>query len=140
MFDFEFSTNLFYLCTDLNKTLSELGLFDRQALILVPHSKIGGYPIEGSVSSHQASANNNTGSSSGSSEGYFSYVKKIISYVNPFSYIGGGTNPPSPVHESQRSTWQYSKFCFGTMNPTKFVLHFTFYFYHVVAINEKKEE
>lgn len=92
---------------ELSKTLSELGLFDRQALTLVPHSKVGGYPREGSSSSHQTSANNNIGSSSGSSEGYFSYVKKIISYVNPFSYIGGGTNPPSSVHESQNSTWQY---------------------------------
>ncbi|XP_074341441.1 plant UBX domain-containing protein 11 isoform X2 [Apium graveolens] len=92
---------------DLNKTLSELGLSDRQALILVPHSKIGGYPREGSVSRHQTSANQNIDSSNGSSEGYFSYVKNIISYVNPFSYIGGGTNPPSPVHESQSSTWQF---------------------------------
>lgn len=91
---------------DLNKTLSELGLFDRQALILVPHSKLGGYPREGSTSSHHTNANN-IGSSSGSNEGYFSYVKKIISYVNPFSYIGGGTNPPSSVHESRSSTWQY---------------------------------
>ncbi|KAK1379260.1 Ubiquitin supergroup [Heracleum sosnowskyi] len=92
---------------DLNKTLSELSLFDRQALILVPHGKVDGYPREGSVSSHPTSANNNIGSSSGSTEGYFSYVKKIISYVNPFSYIGGGTNPPSSVHDSQSSTWQY---------------------------------
>lgn len=114
MFHFEFATNLFYLCADLKKTLSELGLFDRQALILVPHSKIGGYPKEGSVSSHQSNANKNIGSSSGSSEGYFSYVKKIISYMNPFSYIGDGTSPPSSVHESQSSTGKFSKFCFGT--------------------------
>ncbi|WOH12485.1 hypothetical protein DCAR_0831989 [Daucus carota subsp. sativus] len=92
---------------DLDKTFLELGLFDRQALILIPHSKFGGYPKEGSIFRNQTSEINNTGSSSGSSEGYFSSLRRIISYMNPFSYIGRGTNSPSSVLEPQSSTWQY---------------------------------
>lgn len=93
---------------DLGKTLSELGLFNRQALIVVPHSQAIGQRKEG----NRTPATNVIGSSSGSSEGYLSFVKRIISYVNPLSYLGGGTSSPSTVHESQSSTWQYSP------NPT----------------------
>nr|GLL41526.1 plant UBX domain-containing protein 11 isoform X1 [Ipomoea trifida] len=86
---------------DLDKTLSELNLFNRQALIVVLHHK-------GSSSLRdQNILANNTGATSGNSEGYFSLVRRLVSYVNPFSYLGGGASSSDAVEDSQSGTLQY---------------------------------
>ncbi|KAM7489970.1 hypothetical protein LguiB_027454 [Lonicera macranthoides] len=99
---------------DLSKTLSELDLFNRQALIVVPHHRASGHDKAGISSRNQTTSNNDVDSSSGSSEGYFAFVKRMVSYVNPFSYLGGGgaSSSSGPVQEPQSNMWQYSP------NPT----------------------
>ncbi|KAJ4968220.1 hypothetical protein NE237_014921 [Protea cynaroides] len=92
---------------DLSKTLTELGLINRQALIVVPHhlaAKTHRGPsssIEHSNSSHQVDP------SSGTNGGYFGYVRRILSYMNPFSYLGGNASSPSSSQESNDGLWQY---------------------------------
>ncbi|XP_071712697.1 plant UBX domain-containing protein 11 [Rutidosis leptorrhynchoides] len=82
---------------DLSKTLTELSLFDRQALIVVPHLKGSGL---NKVRSYVTNPSASTSSTSGSSnvESYFSLVKRYLSYVNPLAYLGAGdataANPP----------------------------------------------
>ncbi|KAL3829233.1 hypothetical protein ACJIZ3_018035 [Penstemon smallii] len=93
---------------DLDSTLSELGLFNRQALVVVPHketnSHYGGYR-----SSRQQTYSSKDVSSSNGSEGYWASVKRILSYANPFSYFTGVAGSPSSAQESQSgSLWQYS--------------------------------
>ncbi|XAR71134.1 hypothetical protein NMG60_11028260 [Bertholletia excelsa] len=97
---------------DLNKQLSELGLHGRQTLVMVPRSGATGYNRGGSSSSHQINSTPGLDASTGSNEGYFSSVRRILSYVNPLSYLGSGANSSNPAPESQGSMWQYSP------NPT----------------------
>lgn len=68
----------------MEKSLSELGLFDRQALVVVLHKSATVYQRGPSYSE----SNNNTDPNDG---GYFAYVRRVLSYANPFSYFGGGT-------------------------------------------------
>lgn len=89
---------------DLDKTLSELNLFNRQALIVVLHRK------RSSSLRDQNTLGNNTGATSGNTEGYFSLVRRLISYVNPFSYLGGGASSSDAAQDSQSGTLQYGKF------------------------------
>ncbi|XP_010506182.1 PREDICTED: plant UBX domain-containing protein 11 isoform X2 [Camelina sativa] len=77
-----------YSDQDLDKSLSELGLFDRQALVVVPRKSA---TVNQRGSSYSES-NNNTDPNSG---GYFAYVRRVLSFANPFSYFGGGTASPS---------------------------------------------
>uniref|UniRef100_A0A5B7BW25 UBX domain-containing protein n=1 Tax=Davidia involucrata TaxID=16924 RepID=A0A5B7BW25_DAVIN len=97
---------------DLSKTLSELGLFNRQALIVVPHRGAIGHHRGGSSSRNQTISTTDDVSSTGSNEGYLAFVKRILSYMNPLSYLGGGASSSNSATESQSSTWQYSP------NPT----------------------
>jgi hypothetical protein len=84
-----------YTDQDLDKSLSELRLFDRQALVVVPRKRATVYQRGTSYSE----SNNNTDPNSG---GYFAYVRRVLSYANPFSYFGGGTaNASSSVPERQ---------------------------------------
>ncbi|GAB2217913.1 hypothetical protein Droror1_Dr00001127 [Drosera rotundifolia] len=70
--------------TDLERSLVELGLTDRQALIVVP--------LRQPVNQTDRSFRNPTSAASDpptqGGEGYLSFVKRILSYVNPFSYLG----------------------------------------------------
>ncbi|KAI7739014.1 hypothetical protein M8C21_030547 [Ambrosia artemisiifolia] len=89
---------------DLHKTLTELSLLNRQALIVVPHLK-GSAPNRGRPSIPNLSAPvGSTGSSDG--ESYFSLVKRYLSYVNPLAYLGGGgdtaANSSTPGEETRR--------------------------------------
>ncbi|KAL6976255.1 hypothetical protein U1Q18_025042 [Sarracenia purpurea var. burkii] len=93
---------------DLCKTLSELGLFGRQALILVPRGRAIGYHKERSSSSNQTTPTNDLGSSNGNNGGYLASMKGILSYLNPLSYLGGGANSSNSTQESQHGLWQYS--------------------------------
>ncbi|KAK9146129.1 hypothetical protein Sjap_006032 [Stephania japonica] len=70
---------------DLNKTLSELALFNRQGLIVVPHQ--GPTWLR-----PQTNAETSVGPSDQSNEGYFGYIKRLLSYMNPFAYLGGSSS------------------------------------------------
>ncbi|KAF5945001.1 hypothetical protein HYC85_015229 [Camellia sinensis] len=94
---------------DLNKTLSELGLFGRQALIVVPHQGATSFYRRGSSSHNQTSSTTDLDSSNRSNEGYWGLMKRVLSYVNPLSYLAGGSASSSnSAQESQSSMWQYN--------------------------------
>ncbi|KAL6526688.1 hypothetical protein OROGR_015778 [Orobanche gracilis] len=86
---------------DLDSTLSELGLFNRQALVVVPHSQ--------NDSHHRGGLSYLQTCSSNASEGYWASIRRIISYVNPFSYLSGGATSPSAAQESQSGISRYGK-------------------------------
>ncbi|KAL1561363.1 plant UBX domain-containing protein 11-like [Salvia divinorum] len=90
---------------EMDSTLSELGLSNRQALIVVPH-KQNNSQYRGGSSQNQNHSSNEAGSSS-ASEGYWGSVKRILSYANVFSYLGR-SNSTSLAQESQSGIWQYS--------------------------------
>ncbi|ONI29245.1 hypothetical protein PRUPE_1G189300 [Prunus persica] len=92
---------------ELNESLSDLGLFDRQALIVVPHQQGTSYQRGRSAFSEQIDSRNTGSSSNGSNGGYFSYVKGFLSYFNPLSYFGGGANSSSSGQQSQNGMWEY---------------------------------
>lgn len=66
------------------RTLSELGFASRETLIVVPHQTRSLRP--------QLASNNHINTSqdtsNGNDSGYFGYLKRVLSYVNPFSYLG----------------------------------------------------
>uniref|UniRef100_A0A0D3C600 UBX domain-containing protein n=2 Tax=Brassica oleracea var. oleracea TaxID=109376 RepID=A0A0D3C600_BRAOL len=79
-----------YSDQDLDKSLSELDLLGRQALIVVPRKRATVYQRGPSYSE----PNNNTDTNSG---GYFGYLRRVLSYANPFSYFGGASSSaPEP--------------------------------------------
>lgn len=99
---------------DLSRTLSELGLYGRQALIMVPHIQAtddhkGGFLSE----KHNRETTAYSYSSNETSGGSWAVVKNIFSYINPLSYLGGGggdaSSSSSSGQESQSNNmWQYS--------------------------------
>ncbi|GAV69657.1 UBX domain-containing protein, partial [Cephalotus follicularis] len=93
---------------ELGKSLSELGLFSRQALIVVQHQRGTSYQRGGSLSSNQMDLTTNSDSLDGGDEGYFAYLKRFLSYVNPFSYLRGSSSSSSSGQRSQSGMWQYS--------------------------------
>ncbi|KAL1102280.1 hypothetical protein V6Z11_D05G352400 [Gossypium hirsutum] len=95
---------------DLIKSLLDLGLFNRQALIVVPRRRTAGF--QGQRPSDDNRNLTPIEDSAGSSGGYFSYIKSFLSYVNPFAYLGGGASSSTTGQESQSSIWEYSP------NPT----------------------
>ncbi|XP_061991401.1 plant UBX domain-containing protein 11 isoform X1 [Rosa rugosa] len=97
---------------DLSKPLSELGLYDRQALIVVPHQQGTGYLRGRSSLTDQTVSRNIVDTPNGSNGSYFSFVKRVLSFINPFSYLGGGASSSSSEEQSQNGMWQYSP------NPT----------------------
>lgn len=91
---------------DMSKSLSELCLLDRQALIVVPRQR--GLSFHGGRSSSERINSTVTARSSEDSGGYFSYVGKFLSYLNPFSYLGNGASSSNTQEESQSGNRQYS--------------------------------
>ncbi|KAJ0259296.1 Plant UBX domain-containing protein 11 [Hirschfeldia incana] len=86
-----------YTDQDLDKSLSELGLLGRQALIVVPRKKATVYQRGPSSSESNNNADTNNG-------GYLAYLRRLLSYANPFSYLGGGiANASSSAPESRGS-------------------------------------
>ncbi|XP_076915734.1 plant UBX domain-containing protein 11-like [Bidens hawaiensis] len=73
---------------DLHKTLTELSLLNRQALIVVPHLQGSGTHKGRSSAPAMSAPEGPTGSSNG--ESYFSLLRRYFSYVNPLAYLGGG--------------------------------------------------
>ncbi|KAJ0034094.1 hypothetical protein Pint_25702 [Pistacia integerrima] len=87
---------------DLSKSLSELSLFNRQTLVVVPRQKASSSSFEKTNSSTNAHPSNETAG------GYFGYVRRMLSYVNPFSYFSGGANSSISGQDSQTGIWEYS--------------------------------
>ncbi|KAM0940642.1 putative UBX domain, Ubiquitin-like domain superfamily, Thioredoxin-like superfamily [Dioscorea sansibarensis] len=88
---------------DMFKSLTELEFSSRQALIVVPHRQ-NIQPRGGQLTNNVVRATD----SSQSSEGYFGYVKRILSYANPFAYFGGNANSSSSqTIPPSDGLWQY---------------------------------
>ncbi|CAK7334111.1 unnamed protein product [Dovyalis caffra] len=87
---------------DMSKSLSELALLNRQALIVVPHQRATSYHRGGSFSGRPTSG----GSANANEGGYFAYVKRVLSYFNPLSYFGGSANSSSSG-QAQSGIWEY---------------------------------
>nr|XP_011462624.1 PREDICTED: UBX domain-containing protein 4 isoform X1 [Fragaria vesca subsp. vesca] len=97
-----------YTELDLGKPLSELDLYGRQALIVVPHQKGTGYLRGSSSIADQTDSRNIVDAQNGSNGSYFSFVKRVLSFINPFSYLDGGASSSSSGEQSQNGMWQYS--------------------------------
>jgi UBX domain-containing protein 1/4 len=88
----------------MDRTLSELGIANRETIIVVPCQSTR------SLRPHQVSngiINTSEDASNANGTGYFSYFRHLLSYVNPFSYLGGDTisvNPNAPTN----SKFQFS--------------------------------
>ncbi|CAA0819832.1 Plant UBX domain-containing protein 11 [Striga hermonthica] len=91
---------------DLDNILSELGLYNRQALVVVPHNKSNSHHRGGSTP-HEAYSTNDANSSLNASEGYWVSVRRILSYVNPFSYLSRSRTSISSAQESQIGLREY---------------------------------
>ncbi|KAF9663271.1 hypothetical protein SADUNF_Sadunf17G0020900 [Salix dunnii] len=91
---------------DLSKSLSELALLNRQALMVVPRHRATSYHRGGS-SSDRATTTTSSDSANANDGGYFAYVKRALSYVNPLSYFGGSASSSSSG-QAQSGTWEYS--------------------------------
>ncbi|KAI3988111.1 hypothetical protein MKX01_011900 [Papaver californicum] len=85
---------------DLRKELSELGLLNRQALIVVKHHRASLLNKSQSFSRDQSDVNT-------SNEGYFGRVKRLLSYVNPLSYLGNSISATSSGQGPNEGLWQY---------------------------------
>ncbi|XP_008804181.2 plant UBX domain-containing protein 11 [Phoenix dactylifera] len=91
---------------DMNRTLSELGFASREALIVVPHRQATRPPRD--QPSSYDSRNTESGAGSGvSGGGYFEYVKRVMSYMNPFSYFGGDASSSNSEPSPSAGLWQY---------------------------------
>ncbi|KAL8152119.1 hypothetical protein V2J09_021927 [Rumex salicifolius] len=90
---------------DLEKSLAEHGIINRQGFIVVPRQRtLHSAERESSSSAPKFAAD--TDASTGRIGGYFVYVRKMLSYVNPFSYLGGAGSSTS-THESPSGIRQY---------------------------------
>lgn len=90
------------MSTDLDRTLSDLGLHNRQALIIVLRNKVDVTSLHGL--NNPAESNHTT---IGGDAGYFATIRKLFSYVNPLSYLGGSSNTSNTARDS---IWQYGSF------------------------------
>ncbi|MCD9640777.1 hypothetical protein HAX54_026306 [Datura stramonium] len=87
---------------DLDRTLSDLCLHNRQALVIVLRNKVNVTSMHGQNNSVEG---NHT--ASGDDAGYFARIRRLFSYVNPLSYLGGRSNTSNTAQDSQDSIWQY---------------------------------
>ncbi|KAK1295101.1 hypothetical protein QJS10_CPA16g00154 [Acorus calamus] len=91
---------------DLSKTLSNLGFASREALIVVPHRHVTVFH-GGQSSSHNVPNTVADTDSNNSGSGYFGLAKRIISFVNPFSYFGGSSSSLQSDSTTDDGLWQY---------------------------------
>ncbi|WMV48605.1 hypothetical protein MTR67_041990 [Solanum verrucosum] len=87
---------------DLDRTLSDLGLHNRQALIIVLRNEVDVTSLHGQ---NNPAESNHT--AIGGDAGYFATIRKLFSYVNPLSYLGGSSNTSNTAEDSRDSIWQY---------------------------------
>ncbi|XP_048234071.1 plant UBX domain-containing protein 11 isoform X2 [Ricinus communis] len=90
---------------DLSKSLSELELFNRQALMVVPRQRSTSYQRGGSSSDNATTSYSD--SSTANNGGYFAHIRRMLSYINPLSYLGGNTSSSSSG-QPQTGMWEYS--------------------------------
>ena len=95
---------------DLSKSLSELGLLNRQALMVVPHQGAGVLHRGVSSSRDQTNSASDSGSSNDSNGRYSALLRSFLSYLNPLSYLGNTANSSNSGQESQSSMWEYREF------------------------------
>lgn len=105
--------SFFKFFADLSKELSELGLLNRQALIVIPHHPATALNKGQPLSRNYTSSDNDVNPSNTNNEGYFGRVKRLLSYVNPLSYLGNGVGTTSSEQGSNDGLWQYSKFLYS---------------------------
>ncbi|KAL5203997.1 hypothetical protein ABZP36_008868 [Zizania latifolia] len=87
---------------DMDTTLCDLGIETRQALIVVPHRQsIQAAKHQSSSSSPHVGDNNSDGS------GYFGYLRTVLSYVNPLSYVRGNPTSSNPEQLATEVSEQY---------------------------------
>lgn len=91
---------------DMNSVLSELGFAARQALIVVPHRQAT-RPQRDMSSLHASQNAASTTNSTDDNGGYFTFVKRVLSYMNPFSYLGSNANPSNSEPAPSDSYQQY---------------------------------
>ncbi|KAK8940165.1 hypothetical protein KSP40_PGU020890 [Platanthera guangdongensis] len=82
---------------EMNKTLSELGFSGRQALIVIQKGLLSSSGIQ--TATNSSSSNDNT-------IGYFGYIKRAVSYINPFSYFGGNSGSTSYEQAPDDDLWE----------------------------------
>ncbi|KAJ6825042.1 plant UBX domain-containing protein 11 isoform X1 [Iris pallida] len=93
---------------DMDIALSELGFAARQALIVVPHSHAS-IPQRGLSSSTNSQNSASEVKLNDDNSGYFGLVRRVFSYVNPFSYLPGNASSsnsepaPSDTFQQRRS-------------------------------------
>lgn len=92
---------------DLDRTLSDLGLHNRQAVIVVLRNEMNVTSLNG-----QKNPSESNHTAIGGDAGYFAVIRKLLSYVNPLSYLGGSSNASNTAQDSRDSIWQYGP------NPT----------------------
>ncbi|KAG8089605.1 hypothetical protein GUJ93_ZPchr0011g27451 [Zizania palustris] len=86
---------------DMDTTLCDLGIETRQALIVVPHRQAAKRQSAQSSSSPRDGDNNPDGS------GYFGYLRTVLSYVNPLSYVRGNPASSNPEQLATEGSEQY---------------------------------
>ncbi|XP_020253441.1 plant UBX domain-containing protein 11 isoform X2 [Asparagus officinalis] len=91
---------------DMTSVLSELGFGARQALIVVPHRQAIRSQKRSMPAAHEgqtaASMINETDNG-----GYFGFVKRVLSYMNPFSYLGGSADSSNSEPAPNNGYQQY---------------------------------
>ncbi|RRT76317.1 hypothetical protein B296_00017710, partial [Ensete ventricosum] len=115
-----FNDEVKYLCmnvyADMTRTLSELGFASREALIVVPHRQ-GTRAPRGQSSSNDSQNGVTMTVSSENTGGYFDYVKRVLSYMNPFSYLGGNSSSANSEIAENDGLWQYREFSLTPQCP-----------------------
>ncbi|WCJ41431.1 Plant UBX domain-containing protein 11 [Euphorbia peplus] len=89
---------------ELGKSLSELGLDNRQALIVVPRQRASSY--DKGISSSNRTTTSYDDSSVVNNGGYFASIRRTLSYFNPLSYLGGNSSSSSSG-QAQSGMWEY---------------------------------
>ncbi|KAF8393912.1 hypothetical protein HHK36_020112 [Tetracentron sinense] len=92
---------------DFSKELSELGLFNRQAMIVVPRHPAAGFHRGRSLSPEQTIPASDVDVSRANNGGYFDYLKRALSYMNPFYYLGSSASASNSEQEPKDGSWQY---------------------------------
>lgn len=90
----------------METTLCELGIQNRHAMIVVPHWQ----PVQ--VSRLQSSSPSYDAGDSSSGGGYFGYLRTIMSYVNPLSYLRGNPTTSGPELQPNEGPQQLSMFSY----------------------------
>lgn len=90
----------------METTLCELGIQNRHAMIVVPHQQLV------QVSRLQSSSPSYDAGESSGGGGYFGYLRTVMSYVNPLSYLRGNPTPSRPDLQPNEGPHHLSMFSY----------------------------